>query len=98
MDSATNASTPVSTTTLVEGALTGLANPSICFAVSTTSSEVGVGKSYWRALGAIATGLAPPGNGADCSAPAPVAITPWLSQYQRVPSGEARQVLTSLAT
>jgi hypothetical protein len=30
-------------------------------ALSTTSSDVAVGKSYWTTLGAMATGLAPPG-------------------------------------
>ena len=89
--------TPVSTDVLVVGAPTGFANASRLFAVSvaTASSEVGVGKSYWLTLGAIATGLVPAGYGADCSAPAPEVSLTALSQYQRVPSGETDQLLTS---
>ena len=56
-----------------------------------------MGKSYWIVPGASATALAPPGYVADCSIPACVISSTPLSQYQRDPSGEPRQLLMPVA-
>ena len=53
------------------------------------------GRPYWR-TGRTRVGLAPPGNGAVCSIPAP-ALAIALSQNHRVPSGETSQACTSEA-
>src|SRR6185369_11463916 len=95
---ARNEATPVSSDWLVVGAPAGSAKNVMFFAVSMISSEVGDGVSNCATLDAIATGLAPPGKGADCSAPTPVVSTTPVSQYQRAPLGETIQLLTPVAT
>src|SRR6185436_11280869 len=70
----------------------------MAFALSTVSNEVADGCAYWPTLVPIVTGLVPAGNGAVCNVPAPLVSLTALSQYQRIPSGEPRQLLTPLAT
>src|SRR6185436_10847711 len=70
----------------------------MALALSTLSAEVALGSAYWPTLVASVTGLVPAGNGAVCSVPAPVVSLTALSQYQRIPSGEPRQLFTPLAT
>src|SRR6187551_1272785 len=90
--------TPVSSDVEPAGAPAGSAKYVRFFAMSTSASEVGVGKSNMRTFDATAAGLVPAGYGADCSAPTPVVSLTPVSQYQRVPSGETDQPLTPLAT
>src|SRR4051812_18974519 len=68
------------------------------FAVSMTSSELGVGFSNCVTFDASASGLVPAGNGADWTAPTPVVSLTFVSQYQRAPSGETCQLLIPVAT